>query len=99
MGVNDTLTPDSVGTLLLPPEAKDTMMTLAEQFEARGRAEGIARGKAEGERNVLLRLLAIKLGEVPETARQRIDAADEAELIRWAERVLSAGSVEDVLAE
>lgn len=31
------------------------------------------------------------------TARRRIEAADEAQLIGWAERVLSAASLDDVL--
>ncbi|UQA63632.1 DUF4351 domain-containing protein [Polyangium aurulentum] len=55
------------------------------------------RGAREGQRRVLLRLLRSRFGELPKTALARIEAADSEELDRWAERVLSAQTAEDVL--
>jgi hypothetical protein len=79
-----------------PPEAKDALMTtLAERWTA----EGEARGKVEGERRVLLQLLGLKFGELPNADRDRIEAASEEQLLSWTARVLSADSLADVLAD
>jgi predicted transposase YdaD len=78
-------------------------MTLAEQWIAEGRAEGEARGEArgeakgriEGERRVLERLLRVKFGALPQSAAERLASVGEDDLTRWAERVLSATSIEE----
>lgn len=57
------------------------------------------RGAREGQRRILLRQLRTRFGEVPRTIVLRIEAADSAELDRWAERVLSAHTAEEVVAE
>jgi hypothetical protein len=97
MGVNDALTPERLSALFkaLPAGPRETMMTFAEQFEAWGEA----RGELKGERKVLLRLLSQKFGEVPDAARRRVEEADEAQLISWTEKVLSAETLSDVLGE
>jgi hypothetical protein len=97
MAVNDALTPETLEPLLegLPAGPKESMMTLAEQFEARGEA----RGEIKGERKLLLRQLVRKFGELPYAVRQRVEEADEARLSLWAERILSAETLDDVLAE
>jgi hypothetical protein len=73
------------------PEAKDAIMTIAEQLQAKGRAEG--------ERTLILRLLTVKFGELSEPARDRVAAASEDDLTRWAERMLSATSLEQVFED
>jgi hypothetical protein len=64
-----------------------------------GKIEGIAEGKIEGGRSLLLRLLHARFGELPAATVARIETADMADLERWSERVLSAQTLAEVLAE
>lgn len=65
-----------------------------EKGKAEGQAEGLARGKAE----VLLKLLQLKGFALTDAARERVlGCTDLAQLDAWVERVLAAGSLEDVL--
>ena len=77
------------------PKAKDAVMTAAEKLEKRGEARGIHLGQA----GMLLRLLAKKFGDVPEATEQRVQAASEDDLNRWADRILVADSLEAVFAK
>lgn len=72
------------------PDAKEVVMTLAEQW--------IAEGRAEGERVLLLKQLRLKFGELPVSAQAQVDQANEEQLSLWAERVLTASSLDEVLA-
>ncbi|GIW93217.1 MAG: hypothetical protein KatS3mg110_1258 [Pirellulaceae bacterium] len=58
----------------------------------RGRAEGLL----EGERQVLLRLLQRRFGRLSRAVRQRIQQADSAQLLQWAERLLTAQSLSEI---
>lgn len=71
-----------------------TMQELIQQGEAKGRAEGELRGRAE----TLLKLLRLRFGAPPASVVERIAGADVATLDRWVERVLTAASMEEVLA-
>ncbi|WP_437292655.1 DUF4351 domain-containing protein [Sorangium sp. So ce426] len=66
-----------------------------------GRDEGLKEGRdeglKEGGRNLLLRQLRARFGELPAAVVARIDAADLAELERWGERVLGARTLDEVL--
>jgi hypothetical protein len=66
-----------------------------------GRDEGLKEGRdeglKEGGRNLLLRQLRARFGELPAAVVARIDAADVAELERWGERVLGARTLDEVL--
>lgn len=68
-----------------------------DEGRAEGKAEGRAEGKAEGKAELLLKLLQLKFGAVPETVRERVGAASADELDRFAERVLVAETLEDAL--
>jgi len=46
---------------------------------------------------LLERPLRLKFGELPDAVQARLAQADEATLLAWLERVLSATSLEDVL--
>jgi hypothetical protein len=62
------------------------------QGEARGRAEGEARGRAE----LLLKLLSQRFGSLSSESIRRVKSASLEELDAFAERVLSATTVDEV---
>ena len=68
------------------------MTRFAERFMEKGREEGIGQGEAR----VLLRLLTLKFGPLPEPVRARIESADADTLLRWSERVLSVDHLDEV---
>lgn len=63
-----------------------------------GRNEGRNEGLREGQANLLLKLLTLRFGEVPEDLRARIASADVAELERWGERLIAAPDLATLLA-
>jgi predicted transposase/invertase (TIGR01784 family) len=95
----------------LSPEAGETIMSIAQQIrtesEARGEARGVEKGilqgrqegRQEGEGAMLLRLLQLKFKTVPENYQQKIAQADADTLLKWAERVLSASTIDEVFAD
>jgi len=58
--------------------------------------EWIQEGEARGARQMLLRLLRKRFGELPATAVARLEAADLAACEALAERVLEANSLEEL---
>jgi len=78
----------------LGPIATETYMTTAEMLRAQGEARGEAKGKAQ----LFTRQLAARFGTVPDAVVRRISAGASTELDQWAERVLTAKSIEDVFA-
>jgi hypothetical protein len=79
------------------PEVAEHMKTLDEMLRERGLAQGREEGREEGTRSVLERQLVAKFGALPAAARARLAAARRAELERWAERLITAATLEDVL--
>ncbi len=77
------------------PEAEEAVMTIAEQLIAQGEAKG----RVEGQVSLLTKLLTLKFGEIPPHRRTRMESASLAELDVWAERVLSATTLDEVFAE
>ena len=65
--------------------------------EAQGKAEGEAAGEARGRAALLLKLLQLKFGALPDAVTARVQSASIAELDAWAERVLSATSLDEAL--
>ncbi len=110
--VVEDLTPQILHAALdsAAPETEQVLMTLAEQWKAEGEAKGKAEGKAEGEakgkaegkaegaRRLLLRQLELKFGEVPRAERERVEQADEDQLLLWSERILTAESLSALLS-
>ncbi|RBO90141.1 Rpn family recombination-promoting nuclease/putative transposase [Nocardia puris] len=78
----------------LGPEAKEALMTTAEQLRAEGEARGAARARAE----MLIVLLAEKFGTLPNSAIERVRTADADRLHTWARRILTANTLHDALA-
>lgn len=69
------------------------METIAQMLERRGHEKG----RREAHREILLRALQVRFGEVAAAARARIEAAEESELRAWVDRLFTAGSVEALL--
>ena len=69
------------------------------EFElAACRAEGRAEGHAEGESKLLLKQLTLRFGPLSEATFARVRSAPVEQLESWAERILSASTLDDVLA-
>jgi hypothetical protein len=100
--VNDHVEPEALRVFLervAGPEAKDTVMTAGERLIQQGEERGLQRGRQEGERAILLRLLRKRFGnDVDGEVVQRVEAASSEQIEVWAERVLSAGTLAELLA-
>jgi hypothetical protein len=100
-------TPQEAVALLIDalPEEKESIVTAGEQLIEMGRQEGLRKGREEGreegrkegQAELLLKLLCTRFGAVPEKAALKVRAADAATLDLWAERVLTASSLTEVL--
>lgn len=64
-----------------------------------GLEKGLEKGRAEGHANLLLRLLQRRFGGLPAGLQERVRAADLADIERWTDRVLDAGSLAAVFAD
>ncbi len=60
-------------------------------------AEGIEEGRQEGESAMLQRLITLKFGQPDPSILHRIETADTDTLLRWAERILTATTLDQVL--
>lgn len=84
-------------------ETREEIMSAADDFIEAGRRKGHRQGRrqgiVEGQRQMLLRQLRARFGELTETIVARVEAAGTAELDLWAERVLSARTPEEVVAK
>ena len=65
--------------------------------KAEGRAEGKAEGRAEGKAEMLLRLLGLKFGTLPEATVEWARSAGEAEVDRMMARVLTADRLDEII--
>ena len=64
-----------------------------------GRREGLQEGVLVGRADTVLKLLRLKFGKVSAANAARVRAATKVELDAWMERVLTAGSIGEVLDE
>jgi uncharacterized protein DUF4351 len=77
----------------MDPAKYEFQSEFAKRYLAQGRAEGEIRGEAK----VLLKQLTLKFGALPQAVADRVLSASIDELDRWAERVLTADRLEQVL--
>jgi flagellar biosynthesis/type III secretory pathway protein FliH len=63
-----------------------------------GEKQGIQKGRAEGQRTLLAKLLKLKYGKLDASTEERLANATSAQLVKWAERVLTAGSLDEIWA-
>ena len=65
---------------------------------AEGYAEGRAEGRVQGQRKLLLRLLTIRFGELPEAFVQRLLAVSDSDVLdALSEQVLTASSLAEIV--
>ncbi|VFM98011.1 MAG: hypothetical protein BECKG1743D_GA0114223_105365 [Candidatus Kentron sp. G] len=64
----------------------------------RGIERGMELGRDEGETALFIRLLGYKFGGLPPVLEQRIRDAESEELALWEQRMLSAGTLDEVFA-
>lgn len=64
-----------------------------------GKIEGKMEGKVEGECAMLLRMLQMRFGQMPQEIMARLQAADCEHLERWALLLLSAKSLEEIFED
>ncbi len=64
-----------------------------------GRQEGMQQGLQRGEAHILTAKLRLRFGELPTAVHQRIETADADTLLRWSERVLTAATLDEILAD
>jgi flagellar biosynthesis/type III secretory pathway protein FliH len=85
----------------MDPAKYEYQSEFAKRYLSQGRAEGEAKGRAEGEAKgraeLLLKLLTLRFGPLPEAAQVRVQTATGEELELFAERVLSAQTLDQVL--
>ena len=86
-------------------QTKETIVDLWEYVRRKGKKEGFVEGKheglVEGERTglvkALLRALPARFGQLPASARKRIEAADEPQLAAWVDAMMTALSLTALL--
>ena len=100
------VSPDALGHFLkneIYPHAIEVLMTTAEKLREegfrRGIEQGLERGIEQGRREILARLLGLRFGPLSAAEWSRLEQADAAHLNLWSERILTATSVAEVLAE
>jgi hypothetical protein len=83
----------------LGPEVREEYMAAAQELIDQGREEGRAEGRAEGQAEMLLRLLEARFGPLPPGTVARVRGASPDQLVRCAERTLTAAGLSDVFSE
>lgn len=61
-----------------------------------GKREGMRQGMREGEARLLLRVLASRFGDLPQSVQLRVRNAEVSQLERWSDRLLDARTLEDL---
>lgn len=106
MATHERLNVQKIGKILekaVGPRAQEAIVTELDAIERRGRAQGRVQGRAQGRvqgrAQTLLEVLTARFGSVPAEVSTRILAADEATLVAWTARVLTAPTPEDLLGD
>lgn len=60
--------------------------------------EGLAKGLTKGRRSTLAKQMQLRFGPLTPAAEARLEAADEATLDRWTERILTAANLDELFA-
>jgi predicted transposase YdaD len=98
--VDDQLTVDELkqlATTTIGEDVEEEIVTLADRLREEGRQKGERIGERTGERKLLLKQLTLRFGQLPEAALARVTAAGVEQLETWAERVLTAPTLAEVI--
>ena len=77
------------------PDAENELMSTLDRMTREAKEQGRAEGRSE----MLLKQLRARFGSLPEGVIARVQAAAPRELDVWAERILSASTLDDVLED
>jgi predicted transposase YdaD len=91
IALRDTLMQEALRRIV-PEQTEQIMGWFSQPYFDKGKAEG----RAEGEANILVRVIEKRFGDVPPQLRQRIFAADVATVEKWVDRVLDAHDLQSV---
>src|SRR5512132_1485497 len=94
--VDEQLTVDELkrlATKTIGEDVEEEIVTLADRL----REEGRQKGERTGERKLLLKQLTLRFGTLPDAALARVNAAGVEQLEAWAERVLTALTLAEVI--
>jgi predicted transposase YdaD len=91
---------------VLPEPTKETFMTAAQEWMLEGMEKGLEKGREEGRQegehtalvSTLAQLIRLRFRALPPEVTPRIEAASKAELQCWIERILTAETLDDLLA-
>ena len=72
-------------------EGREAYMSAAQKL--------VEQGRAEGQTEMLLRLIAVRFGAPPPAVEARVRGASSAQVTQWAERLLTAASLGDLFDE
>ncbi len=84
--------------MLLSESARRNLLEYLNMHHYEYQSEFARKYVKEGRQDVLVKLLGLRFGELPDWAVQRLRAADDTDLARWTERVLTAPTLDDVFA-
>jgi len=95
--------PDIIELQEMQTMLAERVKTWTEDWKEQGIQEGIQQGLQQGlqlgEATLLQRLLLRRFGSLPAWVERHLQAADQAQLEGWGDRVLEAESLEDVFGE
>ena len=77
------------------PQEADDISGFAQRFIEQGIETGVQRGEAR----VLLALLKIRFGDLPDGVLQRVESADAESLLSWSTRLLTAQTLDEVFGD
>ena len=68
-----------------------------DQYEKKGLKEGLKEGFQKGEAKLLIRQLSRRFGTLPKWAETRVSKAKSSQLEKWADAILDASNLTDVI--
>ncbi|WP_462323749.1 Rpn family recombination-promoting nuclease/putative transposase [Desulfoplanes sp.] len=84
----------------LSASKEDTVMTLAQRLESKGRMEGVQLGELSGRNAILNRQMRKRFGSYLDSrVQEKLRNATPEQLDLWAERILDAATIEDVIKD
>lgn len=81
------------------PRFEEAMVTYRERLEQRGMEKGIQLGVQQGQAAILLAQLTDKFGPRPDGVTSRLAQGSDADLKRWAHRILRADTLAQVFED